>query len=72
MVLPFPSLAGSGVTSALGAKVLSGGTSQVAQWVENLPAMQGTQETLVQSLSGGGVGGGRSLGGGHGNLLQYS
>ena len=56
MVLPFPSLAGSGVTSALGAKVLSGGTSQVAQWVENLPAMQGTQETLVQSLSGGGWG----------------
>ena len=30
--------------------------SQVAQWVENLPAMQGTQETLVPSLSGGGGG----------------
>ena len=24
--------------------------SQVAQWVKNLPAMQGTQETQVQSL----------------------
>ena len=59
------------VTSALGATVLSGGASQVAQWVESLPAMQGTQEILVQSLSRG-VGVGRSPGGGHGNLLQYS
>ena len=44
----------SGVTSALGAKVLSGvagGASQMAQWVENLPAIQEMQETLVGSLS---------------------
>ena len=33
--------------------------------VKNLPAMQGTQETQVQSLR-------RSPGEGNGNLLQYS
>ena len=54
MVLPFPSTVDSGVTSALGAKVLSGvvgSASQVAQWVENPPAIQEMQETLVGSLS---------------------
>ena len=37
----------------------------MVQWVENLPAMQGTQETQVQSLR-------RFPGEGNGNLLQHS
>ena len=39
----------------------------MAQWVENLPAMQETQETRVRCL-----GQEDPLEGGHGNPLQYS
>ena len=39
----------------------------MAQWAENLPVMQETQEMQVWRL-----GSGRSPGGGHGNLPQYS
>ena len=39
---------------------------QVAQWVNNLPAMQ-----EMQADTGSILGLGRSSGGGHGNLLQY-
>ena len=41
-------------------------SSQMAQWIKNLPVMQETQETDSVPGSGG------SPDGGHGNLLQYS
>ena len=46
---------------------LLGGASLVAQMVKNLPALQEPQETLVKI-----PGWGRSPGGRHDNLIQYS
>ena len=43
-------------------------SSQVAQWVQNPPAMQETQETWLDSTPGWK----RCPQGGHGNPLQYS